>query len=239
MALLHLIREVLPANRLNCHPYPIQLIYYRQPWFPFKNEFADSVIRKWSLEVYDFPPLVAGVKCHEEGLELVARYPFGTQAMDLPLNTEPPAPRRPYLCGRVWSDVRPMSKGVTWPWRVVFHGHKSSDVDPYDGPIPLGADHIEAAGVSLVFPLRHWSDRDVWDYIEANKIPCDRRRYKDRQELEDKWANPDYMHACTTCIDPRNSAHKVFCPKLQQDIPNAGHLVTRLEQIPQYIEKEN
>jgi hypothetical protein len=237
MTLLHLIREVMPLKRLSCHGYPIPVIYHRQPWFPAKNEFADRVIRSWGLEIHDYPPLACGVKCKADRLELVGRYPFGNDAMDLPLNTEPPIARRPYLCGRQWL-LRPKAALATFPWHVAFHGHKSTDVDPYEGPVPLRADQVDAGGVHVVFPLREWTDADVWEYLEEHRIEYDLGRYQNYQELEDKWNNPDYIHACTACIDPRETAAKVYCPKLQMKIPNVGHEVARLEKLPHYIEKE-
>jgi hypothetical protein len=209
MTLLHLIREVLPPNRLSCHTYPVAVIYHRQAWFPAKNQFADRVIRSWALEIHTSPPLVCGVKCNSDRLELVARYPFGEKTFDLPLNTEKPLPRRAYGCGYLWI-LQPKTAVATWPWQVAFHGHKNSDVDPYEGPVPLRADQVDAGGVHVVFPLRNWTDADVWDYI----------------------------HACTACIDPRETAEQVYCPKLRRNVPNMGHKIYRLGQLPAYIGKE-
>jgi 3'-phosphoadenosine 5'-phosphosulfate sulfotransferase (PAPS reductase)/FAD synthetase len=236
--LLHLIREVLPLNRLNCHGFPCSVIYHRQPWFPHKNAFADEIIRSWALEVYDFPPFRAGVKCKAERLELAVEYPFGRTRLHLPLNTEQPIPRRPYLCGRMWI-LRPRTALATYPWRVAFIGHKSSDVDPYEGAVPLGADSAEnESDVKVVFPLRHWTDQDVWDYTEREHIPFDQRRYQERRPNPDVWDNPDFIHACTACIDPRESAPEVYCPKLKAGINNIGSQVARLEELPAYMKKE-
>jgi 3'-phosphoadenosine 5'-phosphosulfate sulfotransferase (PAPS reductase)/FAD synthetase len=110
-------------------------------------------------------------------------------------------------------------------------------VDPYEGPVPLRAAEADVGNVHMVFPLRDWTDDDLWDYIELTKVPFDTRRYKDRQEIADRWHNPDYFHACTACIDPREEREMVFCPKLQREIPNSGPGVTRLETLPDYIEK--
>lgn len=232
-ALLHLIREVLPPNEMACHSYPIPVIYHRTPYFPAKHEFADSVIRSWSLEIYDYPPLTCGVKCKADRLELVARYPFGVSALDLPLNTEPPLPRREFVCGLQWL-LRPTLLGLEWPWQTIFIGHKSSDVDPYEGQLPLKHDAALVGGVSLVFPLRHWTDDDVWQYINDNHVPYDKRRYG----TEDTWLNPDHVHACTACIDPRETALEVLCPKTGRMTPNMGGQVLRLEELPIYINKQ-
>lgn len=235
--LLHLIREVMPPNRLSCHSYPMAVVYHRHPWFPHKSDFADKVARSWALEIHDFPPLACGVKCKADRLELVAEYSFGHGRIHLPLNTEKPIPRRDYVCGYQWI-MRPKMSLATFPWHVVFIGHKSSDVDPYEGQMPLAADQVDTGSVQLVFPLRDWTDGDIWDYTEANHVPYDTRRYSDRKSIPDTWDNPDFIHACTACIDPREPAEKVYCPKLKTEIPNLGQRVARLDKMPDYITKE-
>jgi hypothetical protein len=255
-ALLHLIREVLPKpNDLACHAYPIPVIYHRTPYFSAKHEFADSIIRSWALEIHDYPPLACGVKCKDDRLELVARYPFGLSALDLPLNTEPPIARRDFVCGLEWLK-RPKLAGLSWPWATIFIGHKSSDLDPFEGQLPLKHDAALVGGVSLVFPLRHWTDADVWEYIEEHHVPYDKRRYAKRENprisdgnvneirirkyenVADTWLNPDHLHACTACVDPRETAQQVKCPKTGGMVPNWGPQVLRLEELPDYINKE-
>jgi hypothetical protein len=239
MVLLHLIRQVLEVRSPSCHAYPIPVIYHRYPYFPAKHDFADETIRKWGLEVYDFPPLHCGVKCKEDRLELVTRYQIGKGAIDIPINTEEPILRRQFVCGLEWL-LRPKTTGGQWPWTTVFIGHKSSDVDPYEGPVPLKYDqaYLSDAAVNAVFPLRHWTDDDVWDYIEIARVPYDRRRYGNRVEFHDKWLNPDYINACTACIDPRENSSPVHCPKLGgQLVRNMGAQVVRLQQLPEYIQK--
>lgn len=235
MALLHLIKNTLPPQEMTVHQYPVPIIQHRFPWFPAKNEFADYVIRSWALEVHDYPPGACGIKYTDDRLELVARYPFGTSAMDLPVNTEEFCVKRDFVCGLKDFIERPKVGKMEWKWETVYIGHKSSDTDPFEGSVPLKFDATAVGGTALVFPLRHWSDEDVWDYIEQNHIPYDLRRYKDRVELEDKWLNPDYLHACTRCIDPRNDA-QVFCPKLKRNVENVGNRVLRLQMLPEYIE---
>lgn len=233
MVLLNLVRDVTNAFGERVPP----VIYHRHPWFTFKHEFADNTIRSMALEVHDYPPLACGVKAKPERLELVARYPFGLSALDLPVNTEPPVPRRDFACGLDWL-LRPKISGLQWKWRNVFIGHKSSDVDPYEGAVPLNNDTAQVGGVNMVFPLREWTDADVWDYIETHNVPYDTRRYSGRTEVADKWLNPDYINACTACIDPRETAKEVFCPKIKAMVENVGASVLRLEQVPDYIQRE-
>jgi hypothetical protein len=265
MVLLHLARETLEVARpraaqdegVLAPSYPLPILYFKHPYFPAKQAFANEVIESWALTVHDYPPFAAGVKVKPDMIELVARYGFGVKsALDLPINTLAPVPRRNFICGLYDWVLRPKAGVITFPWKSVFQGHKSSDVDPFDGPIPLKSDTATIGQTELVFPLRHWTDVDVWDYIEANHVPYDKRRYQRtedgparnashsdagggrRTEIADKWLNPDYIHACTACIDPRETRKTVRCPKLGgAPVRNMGAQVLRLQQIPDYIQR--
>jgi len=236
MALAGLIRSAL-AGRTERFPLPV--IYYRDPWFPAKHVFADETARAWGMEVHDYPPLMVGVKTNRDMIELVARYSFGIQGIDIPKNVCQPQdyPRRKFICGLNDWLSQPRSVAVHYPWDLVFIGHKSSDIDQFEGVVPLKHDAVMAAGVMIGFPLRHWTDADVWDYLETNHIKVQETRYKDRRELPDRWYNNDYLHACTACIDPREKAKEVFCPKLKRNVPNRGELVPVLDQRPTYVER--
>jgi len=238
MALLHLVRETLSKD--------LPVIYFKHPYFPAKQAFANEVIEAQALTVHDYPPFAAGVKVNDTMLELVARYGFGQNgAMDLPINTVAPVPRRNFICGLYDWVLRPKAGVITFPWKSVFMGHKSSDVDPFEGPVPLKSDTARIGQTELVFPLRYWSDGDVWNYIEAHHVPYDKRRYQRSvvsgqwSEIADKWLNPDYVHVCTACIDPRETRKTVPCPKLGGElVRNMGAQVVRLQQIPDYISKD-
>jgi 3'-phosphoadenosine 5'-phosphosulfate sulfotransferase (PAPS reductase)/FAD synthetase len=239
MVLASLIRTAIkqPAMR---NGFPVDIIYHRDPWFTHKHEFAEDTARAWNMVVYDYPPVAAGVKVKDDMLELVVRYNFGSEGMDVPKNTCLPSeyPRRDYICGLNDWLLRPKTMMFPYPWDLVFSGHKSSDVDPFEGAVPLNTDVAELGGVLLAFPLRHWSDSDIWDYIEEHHIPMQATRYKGREELPDKWYNNDYIHACTACIDPRVKGDKVYCPKLKSQVPNVGHRVLQLHADPGYVTRE-
>jgi 3'-phosphoadenosine 5'-phosphosulfate sulfotransferase (PAPS reductase)/FAD synthetase len=221
------------------HAFPLPVIYHRDPWFAHKHIFADYVIRSWGMEVHDFPPIVAGVKVNADKLELVVRYNFGDGAIEIPKDVSAPGehPRRDYICGLNDWITRPKTALAHYPWDAVFMGHKSSDVDSFEGPVPLKDDSALIGGVRLVFPMRHWTDDDLWNYIEANHVPFDETRYRHRAERGDKWYNNDYVHACTACIDPREKAETVFCPKLQRQVKNRGSEVLQLRAEPTYIQR--
>jgi hypothetical protein len=78
----------------------------------------------------------------------------------------------------------------------------------------------------------------VWQYIEFNHVPYDKRRYVARLEVPDHSLNPDYINVCTKCIDPREDAPEVMCPKLKRMVPNVSGKVLHLDQWPSYIKRE-
>lgn len=237
MVLAHIIRETIKRDKWSAHGFPVQVIYHRDPWFPWKHEFADKIIRSWSMEVHDFPPFQTGVKTNQELIELVARYNFGSAALDVPKNTLAPEayPRRDFICGLNDWMLRPKTFLLDYPWDAVFLGHRSADVDPFEGAVPLNTDDTVFGDVRMMFPLKDWSDKEVWDYIEEHKIPTQPTRYR---ASDDRWYTNDYTHACTACIDPRQSALHVWCPKAKAYVKNRGGEVLQLHARPPYVGKE-
>ena len=228
-----LIRRSTP----NGHRFPVEVIYNRDPWFAHKNKFANGIIESWGMVVHDFPPLHAGIKYRDDILELNVAYSFGNDSLEIPKNVLEPLPHRDYICGLNDWLLRPKTAQVVQPWDLMFHGQKSSDTDPFEGKMELNCDDIDAAGVRVVFPLRHWSDDDIWDYIEEEHVPFQETRYKDRREVEDKWHNNDFVHACVACIDPRKEEKEVWCPKFKRNVPNVGKQVLQIRAEPQYLER--
>lgn len=216
--------------------YKLPIIFHRDPWQPEKHAFANQVIEDWGLVVHDWPPIVVGIKRNEQALEIVSRYQWSDfGSIDLPKNMEPPDEDN-LVCGL---DIirRPRSSFIS-PWDMFFHGHKSSDYDPYMGSVPLTVDiRIGVGTPSICFPLREWTDADIWDFIEMNDVPFQKDRYENRAEFEDKSTNSDYIQACTACIDPLGPA-SVFCPKFNREVGNVSASIMKLDYSPSYIGAE-
>lgn len=148
-------------------------------------------------------------------------------------------PGKDFLCGLRDVLERPRVEVTYFPWDRLLIGHKNADVDLFHGPCPLKADTAKIApGVDMDFILYDWTNDDVWEFIETHKVPYQTDRYAERGLLNDKWNNNDWLHACTRCIDPRQRAPEVFCPKLQAMVPNVGSRVFQLQGLPAYIDKE-
>lgn len=213
----------------------IPVIYHGVPWEPWKNEWANKMIKEWHLEVYDYLPIASGIKVRADRLEIVHRYMMGPkphQTVDLPVNILPRA--KNFQCGMKML-ARPKG-GIMYQWNLTLIGHKDCDVDQFEGHMPLKTDLVERDGMpTLAFPLKNWSDEDLWEFIEHRRIPVQYgTRYIDRKEIDFKDFNNDYIEACTACIDPRNP-EKVFCPLVNREIPNVSNGITQFNGKPDYI----
>jgi len=224
--LLHLL--IFKASRLP------PIVFYSDPWFPRKYDFARELISRWHLEVYDYPPIRTSMMYGKGLPAFVAEYqnsPLTTTIV--PKNiVEYEDGKNPdlYLCG-VKHFTRPKGT-LLFPWDAVLIGHKAVDTDPIVGPLPLESRVLyRDVGPNFLYPLKDWTHDDVWDYIEAFEVPYQSDRYdlKNRCEWPDKTTNSDYIHACIRCVDKRLAGREVFCPKAQTPIRNVSHLAIESE----------
>lgn len=220
MVMLWLVREVEPD---------LPVLFHREPFFPKKHEFANRVIGELGLTVYDYAPSDAAVVKNGDAIEIVSYYrlPDGKLSW-MPTGIHAPVEVEAYLCGL--QDLLFKPKGeFRYPWDVAFIGHKSSDVDPILGAIPLNTPlYYFSEHMLLAFPLKDWTDADIWEYTQREGIPFNDRRYDAAngfREFPDRTYNNDYYPACTACIDP-DGASEVDCPKLGCVVPNVSALVT-------------
>jgi hypothetical protein len=214
----------------------LPIVFHRLPFMKAKYEFADKVILDNDYTVYDYPPLFMGANKKNDTFELVGYHQMGKLVSYMPVGTEPPTDfDKPYLCGL--QDIYNQPRGsYNYPWDLVLIGHKSSDVDPILGPIPLKAwiHSNEGLAPDIIFPIRDFTDKDIWDYTETHKLPISEKRYNRNNnwlEFEDRASNPDYFPVCTSCID-RTKPDKVFCPKLGKEIPNISSKIFYVPTVP-------
>jgi hypothetical protein len=222
MVMLYIIRTLMERR--------MPVIYHANPWKPWKNDWAWEIIKRWKLEVYDFPPLQSGIKVKPERLEIVNRYVIGKDLpIDNPINILPP--EDDFMCGLAML-ARPKG-AIVYPWNLTLIGHKSSDIDEFEGHMPLKSDLVEGP-LAVGYPLKEWSDEDLWHFIETRSVPVQyKTRYHEaeRREIRVKVFNNDWIEACTRCIDPREP-EKVFCPLLEKEIPNVSETVTKFTAKP-------
>lgn len=202
------------------------VLFHREPFFPEKNRFANRVIEKMGYITYDYPPSGTGVAMDNKGeIESIANwYSIGKKYGYRPTGVrEPTDYSKPFLCGYKDFYERPTIDKFNFLWDLVFVGHKNSDSDPLFGEIPLKVDlKLNVGGPDFLFPLRYFTDADIWAYHVRFGVPMNIQRYGrdgSRDDKADLTFNNDYYPTCTRCMNP-NNPDSVHCPKLGQEIPN-------------------
>lgn len=219
----------------------LPVVFHREPFSPEKYAFANGVIAERGYAVYDYAPSGTAILKAGGHIEVMNAYQLAPgKFLDLPTGIVQPEPGQPFLCG--YSDIYNKPLGAFgFPWDMVFMGHKSSDVDPLRGPVPLLVDVVVNEGApTYSYPLRNFTDDDVWLYTEEHGLPVHATRYNrddGYREHSSKDLNPDYFRACTRCMDP-DEPLAVVCPKLGAEITNRSSQLRRVGTwLPSYVDQ--
>ena len=244
MVLLHLLHWRCKRDGAPMLP----VLFHREPFFPEKYAFSNGVIEDWGLSVYDYPACataLAGQNTEassqksegKRNFEVLNFYQVGRSQGVVPTGIDPDSEERincgeRFLCGRDDLLKKPLGT-FDFPWDGVLVGHKSSDKDPMWGDLHLHVDVRQMpGGADWYFPLRHWTDDDIWEYTEAFGVPVHRLRYEKVDgvwgERADKKLNPDYFPACMRCLD-RQGPVVVRCPKLDLEVTNISAQVRHVD----------
>lgn len=215
IAVLHMVRQV----------FNTKVVFHREPFQHWKYDYANCIIKEWNLHMVDFPPVSTAMNESELETEVVNYYSIGARTAYLPTGMRQTDTGKSTLCAL--DEIYGKPTGVfNYPFDAVFHGHKSVDSDPIIGDVPLQADVAHNVGsASAIYPIRHFTNEDVWRYIEENNIPVHDTRYEkiDGQwrERDDKTDNPDYISCCYSCMS-RRTGNNVHCPKLGCSVSNVS-----------------
>lgn len=224
-ALLHLIRYGAEID--------IPVVQYRQPKFRERYSYSDRLIKEWDLEVYEYPPMKVSladgpdVNTGEVRFDMLHYFQWGKNCVILSLGTETPKPDEKFLCGVDDFLQRPTGT-FNWPWGAVFIGTKYEDTDLIKGHVPLAQDIriVDGSPVSL-YPMRDWTDDDIFEYLEESGVEPDPTRYIKKDDKwynnPDKSLNADFYPACFNCVN-RHLGRHVHCPKLDATITNISEM---------------
>lgn len=213
------------------------VVFFREPRFPEKYAFANRVIEDSGLTVYDYPARGRSVLAQNGRVEIVNHYPFGAKEILVPMNLhEPEGFVGKYVCAKDDLLSAPVGNFAV-PWGVFLCGHRDKDNDPTQGSLKLHVDQKQTVGCpTIAFPLRAWTDEQIWAYIQEHDLPIHADRYEYRNgawlEKENKAANPDWFAACSRCLD-KNGPEYVYCPKARGMINNIGKEVPQTN-VPTY-----
>jgi hypothetical protein len=206
------------ANRDMKLGWPV--MFHRDPYFPEKYRFANEIIRKWNIVAWDYPPRNTSV-FYRNGVFEVARH-YGIGYGDLALCAQLYTPDRfvegEYLCAL--RDVYQQPLGTfDYRWDVCLSGHRFVETKPHSGHKQAGikwAHKHNIGSCDVSYPLRDWSNQDVFAYHVMNGIPINSDVYDEvGGELvpkNDNRFNPDRRPACFECMK-RDNPKMVLCPK--------------------------
>lgn len=195
----------------------IPIIYFRALNHPAKHSFMERIAQEWNLNLIIPSPIGRDVLQAENGrIEIIEVYQVGAnQTMYFPVEAEPGfVPDAAAICGRKHLEDGPISCAV--PDRdAIFIGHRGDDADPTHGQVPLKSYVAEDRGFKYVYPLKDWTEAEIWEASNILSIPQNEARYR-RGEME---ANADYYPLCTGCLRAGAPGETVRCPQTQTMVP--------------------
>jgi 3'-phosphoadenosine 5'-phosphosulfate sulfotransferase (PAPS reductase)/FAD synthetase len=214
MVLLHVVGQACERTGVRMP----DCVCFREPFDARKYRFAHRMAEFLGLRVYDWRPSATAMQQAGDEFEVQNYYRWGQHgAMTCPTGIVPPEEGQEFLCAVDDLLMKPLAPPIDGPWTHFLIGHKGSDADPiYGGDAGTRVEWRMVPGAGeFLFPLRDFTDDDIWDLSELEQIPQNGDRYQGReQNMDDLRANPDFFHACTRCLDRRPEAGRfVTCPK--------------------------
>lgn len=206
--MLHLIRQVETE---------VPVLHLRGFEDETKHDFAEDEIGRLGLRMIEPPPFSRDIVATGDHVEIVEDYRLKDEvAIYFPIEPEPNHVPGPHSLCAVEKLNQPTS-GEPLGVDCIFIGARSDDVDPVHGPMPLSHDSVESQGVLFVYPLREWTEANIWEASELLSIPQNKARYE-RKEMD---ANADYFPLCTECLKPTDK-QSVICPKIGEPVYAVG-----------------
>lgn len=208
MVLLWLIRQQKPD---------VDVVYFDAFPSPTKHRFALDIIQRWELTIHS--PVARGrdVVANGDHIELAELHELApNQFTYFPIEAETDyVPDENCLCGleKLTAEVAPQCE---FNFDGAFMGIRGDDVDPTWGACPP-PDYVIPRGDNfrLVYPLKDWTEKDIWEASFLLGIPQNEARYFNN----DMTANNDYYPLCTKCL---GSDCEVICPQTNLPLPGMG-----------------
>lgn len=157
----------------------------------------------------NIPPAGACITQNCEGTEIVFAYPFGKKLMMIPLGRQDFEKFEQWSCGL---DLLNTPTGTyDFQHDVAISGQHANDDFSSKSFF-----HIQKEACDVAFPLKDFTDDDVWTLIDLWNIPVNTFRY---EKVDGKWReypdqlfNNDYHPYCNRCIEIGGDP-VVHCPK--------------------------
>lgn len=213
--LLFIARQIMPD---------IDILHFKTPFMPERYKHHHNVIENSNGNVYSWPPTSVGIRVAQAGIEMVETYGVNDGWIKVFKHIQPPVNGKKFACAKDWLSI---PKVVAYSdFDCVFVGHKSSDVDPLGGQVPLMATSRRIGkNVKVWYPLHHWDDSDISNFIKSENIQYDTNRYDSSiKNLDDVSGNSDITRTCMLCVD-QSQPIAVMCPKHKIMVENISSTV--------------
>lgn len=184
----------------------IDIIYIRQPYFSKKQTFANKIIADLNLRVYQYNPSFSVYTQEEDYFDVFDLF-YLKEKMYFPMAKGCTKTNdNNYACV---IDLLEMPKipSITFEWDLFIAGQKN-----YDNL--NGRKYNLNNNIKFCYPIKDWTDKQVWEYIHSNNIPYNKERYDDKNDDY----NDDKIPTCNNCLDYRYKNNLVYCPKIKKEI---------------------
>lgn len=209
----------------------IPLVFFRNADDPVRFAFADEFLATRNLTTFIPQPEAYDIVANGDDVELMTVRSFAPQSYGMcGIGIDENAPVK--RCGLEVINRVPAQPEMSFD--CVFIGHRSDDICPVQGAIPLASSQGKLANSTLFYILKDWTDADVWECIREYDIPVDPKRYDipNGKEWADKTFNPDYDGLCVNCVKPTLSG-MVPCA-LAGQTESIAHLINPEDRAKRY-----
>ncbi len=202
--LLYLTRQVQPE---------IPVVYFQLTDDARKDAFVNELAGMWDLRLITLQPVARDLAANGSHTEVLHFFQLGQVLMHVGMQSSASQKTNP-ICA-IEQHLAPTSNDEI-ETDLILHGHKSCDRDNMYGPVRLKSDSFQFGRTELCYPLRDWTDEDIWAATDYLNIPQNWRRYdrKTKEKLPSDVWNNDYYPLCTNCLQPGQTGKTVVCPKV-------------------------
>lgn len=213
----------------------IPVIFWKEPFFQKKFSYAHKIAELWDLDVYDYPPQSVQYFQNNGFFDVLNFYRIGLNNY-IYLNTGVRSFKEDddrFLCTIDDLIKRPVCSNYSFNWDCIFHGHKQND------PLYGLMDNVELPQWKILdkgiisFPLKDWSDKDIWNYIHEFKLPYNKERYDHKYES----SNNDIFPCCYRCLDQNSKDKEVYCPKKNKYINRVERVEENNNRVKEFLDK--
>ena len=148
--MLHLIQSIKD----------IPIIQWRIEGQGKKYEFADCLIKEWSLKRYDYLPSFIDIMCLDNKIDAVMWRDMGNNGL-MYVAAELRKPNGIFSCAYLDFIKQPRISSYDYKWDLTFIGNKNCDVDPILGAVPIKKKISKLGNTDLYCPLRDWTHEDI------------------------------------------------------------------------------